>query len=186
MGEGIGLGLAMVHGFVTQSGGFIDIRSQPGQGTTFGLYFPAVEDVAEAAKQSAQTLVLPRGSGTVLVVEDEQAIRRMLPETLGECGYTVVTAGDAQEAMAVIESAENRIDLLITDVVMPGWSGPELAKRFQAARPDAPVLMISGHTGKVLTEHGVIPADVNLLVKPFTSQTLAETVQKVMGQPGRP
>jgi DNA-binding NtrC family response regulator len=176
----------MVHGFVAQSGGFVDVQSQPGRGTTFSLYFRAVEDVAESAGRPLQAPDLPRGSGTVLVVEDEDAIRRILLETLGECGYTVLTAGNAQEAMALIESAKQKIDLLISDVVMPGWSGPELAKHFQAARPGVPVLLISGHTGKMLTEHGVVPSDVNLLVKPFSSQTLARTVRKVLGQSKRP
>ena len=120
------------------------------------------------------------------MVEDEDAIRRILLETLGECGYTVLTAGNAQEAMALIESAKEKIDLLITDVVMPGWSGPELAKHFQAARPGVPVLLISGQTGKMLTEHGAIPPHANLLVKPFSSQTLAQTMQEVLGQPKRP
>jgi DNA-binding NtrC family response regulator len=97
-----------------------------------------------------------------------------------------LTAGNAQEAMTLIESAKEKIDLLITDVVMPGWSGPELARHFQASRPGAAVLLISGHTGKMLTGHGVVPADVNLLAKPFSAQTLAETVRKILGQTKRP
>jgi PAS domain S-box-containing protein len=186
VGGGTGLGLAMVHGFVAQSGGFIDVQSRPGKGTTFRLYFPAVQDAAESAQQPSQVPDLPHGSGTILVVENEDAIRRILLETLGECGYTVLTAGNAQQAMALIESAKGKIDLLITDVVMPGWSGPELARHFQAARPGAAVLLISGHTGKMLTAHGVVPSEVNLLVKPFSAQTLVETVQKILGQPKRP
>jgi two-component system, cell cycle sensor histidine kinase and response regulator CckA len=198
VGQGTGLGLARVHGFVAQSGGFIEVESRPAQpaahgiptpvgtvpgGTTFRLYFPAVDDVSEAAQRAPQTPGLPGGSGTILVVEDEDAIRLILLETLGECGYTVLTAGNAQEAMALIESAKEKIDLLITDVVMPGWSGPELAKHFRTARPGVPILLISGHTGKVLTGHGVIPSDVNLLIKPFSSQTLAHTVGQIVGQP---
>jgi PAS domain S-box-containing protein len=186
VGKGTGLGLAMVHGFVAQSGGFIEVQSQPGQGTAFRLYFPAVEDVAESAGRPSQAPDLLRGSSTVLVVEDEEAIRRILLETLGECGYTVLSAVNGQEAMTLIESARQKIDLLITDVVMPGWTGPELARRFQAARPGVPVLMISGHTGKMLTGHGVVLPDVNLLIKPFSAQTLAQTVQKVLCQPKRP
>ena len=186
VGEGTGLGLAMVHGFVAQSGGFIDVQSRPDKGTTFRLYFPAVQDAAESAQQPSQAPDLPHGSGTILVVEDEDAIRQILLETLGECGYTVLTAGNAQQAMTLIESAKEKIDLLITDVVMPGWSGPELARHFQASRPGAAVLLISGHTGKMLTGHGVVPADVNLLAKPFSAQALAETVRKILGQPKRP
>jgi two-component system sensor histidine kinase EvgS len=197
VGEGTGLGLAMVHGFVAQSGGFIDVQSRPDKpagpgtpavpgGTTFRLYFPAVQDAAESAQQPSQAPDLPHGSGTILVVEDEDAIRQILLETLGECGYTVLTAGNAQQAMALIESAKEKIDLLITDVVMPGWSGPELARHFHASRPGAAVLLISGHTGKMLTGHGVVPADVNLLAKPFSAQALAETVRKILGQPKRP
>ena len=119
------------------------------------------------------------------MVEDEEAIRRILLETLGECGYTVLTVGNAQEAMALIKSAKKKIDLLVTDVVMPGWSGPELATRFQAARPGAAVLMISGRTGKTLAGHGVDAPDVDLLIKPFSSQTLVETVRQVLGKPKR-
>jgi PAS domain S-box-containing protein len=185
-GEGTGLGLAMVHGFVAQSGGFIEVHSRPGQGTTFRLYFPAVDDVAQAAQRPSPATDLSRGSGTVLVVEDEETIRRILLETLGECGYTILTAGNAREAMALTKSAKQRIDLLISDVVMPGWSGPELAKHFQAARPGVPVLLISGHTGKMLTGHGVVSPDVNLLIKPFSSQTLAQTVGRILGQPKSP
>jgi DNA-binding NtrC family response regulator len=120
------------------------------------------------------------------VVEDEDAIRGILLETLGECDYTVLAAGDAKEALALIESAEEKIDLLITDVVMPGWSGPELAKHFQAARPGVPVLLMSGHTGKMLTGHGGVSGDVNLLIKPFISQELAEARRKILGRPKRP
>ncbi len=181
-GKGTGLGLAMIHGFVVQSGGAIDVQSMPDKGTTFRLHFPAVASVADSAQPASRTQELSRGSGAVLVVEDEQAIRRMLLETLGECGYTVKTAGNAQEAMALIDLPEQVIDLLVTDVVMPGWSGAELAKHFKAARPGVPVLMISGYTGTVLTGHGVVPADVNLLIKPFSSQSIVETVQKILNQ----
>jgi PAS domain S-box-containing protein len=186
VGEGTGLGLAMVYGFVTQSGGFIDVQSQSGKGTTFRIYFPAVDDVPESTVTTLQPTDLPIGLGTLLVVEDEEAIRRILLETLGECGYTVLTAGNAQEAMALVESSRQKIDLLITDVVMPGLSGPELAEHFQAARPGVQVLLISGYTGKMLTGHGVVPPEVNLLIKPFSSQALAQAVQKILGQPRRP
>ncbi len=185
VGQGTGLGLAMVHGFVAQSCGFIEVQSQLKHGTRFRLHFPAVEDAAGSARQCPETRDLRRGSGTVLVVEDEEAIRRILVETLGECGYAVLAAGSAQEAMAVIESVRGSIDLLITDVVMPGWSGPELAKHFLAVRPGGRVLMVSGHTGGMLTGHGVVPPEVNLLIKPFSSRTLAKTVAKILCRPRR-
>ena len=127
-----------------------------------------------------------KGSGTILVVEDDSAIRGMLLEMLGECGYTVLPVGIAQDAMVLIESTKQKIDLLIADVVMPGWSGPELAKHFRAIRPGIPVLLISGHAAKTLSAHGVIPSDVNLLIKPFTSQTLARTVREILCQPSDP
>jgi CheY-like chemotaxis protein len=183
VGEGTGLGLAMVHGFVTQSGGFIEVQSQPRQGTAFRLYFPAVEEAADSAEPTSQSIELPKGTGTILVVEDEGAIRRMLQETLCECGYTVLPVGNAQDAIPLILAARQKIDLLITDVVMPGWSGPELAKHFRAVRPGVPVILISGHAGKTLTGHGVIPADVNLLTKPFTSHALAQAVREVLRRP---
>jgi PAS domain S-box-containing protein len=186
VGEGTGLGLAMVHGFVTQSGGFIDVQSEPRQGTAFRLYFPAVEDAGESAGTISQATDLPKGFGTILVVEDEDPIRRMLMETLCECGYTVLPVGNAQDAMVLAQSARQKIDLLITDVVMPGRSGPELAKDFRKARPGVPVLLISGHAGKMLAGHGVIPADVNLLTKPFTSQALAQAVGEALRQSNDP
>jgi CheY-like chemotaxis protein len=183
VGDGTGLGLAMVHGFVTQSGGFIEVQSQLRQGAAFRLYFPAVEEVAESAGAAPQPTDLPNGAGTILVVEDESAVCQMLMETLRECGYTVLPVGNAQDAMPLILAARQKIDLLITDVVMPGWSGPELAKHFRAVRPGIPVLLISGHAGKTLAGHGVIPSDVNLLTKPFTSQTLVRTVREALRQP---
>jgi PAS domain S-box-containing protein len=185
-GEGTGLGLAMVHGFVTQSGGFIEVDSRCGQGTTFRLYFPALPGAAAPAEPASPAAELPRGSGTILVVEDEGAIRRVLLDTLGECGYTVLTAGNALEAMGLVKSSKRRIDLLITDVVMPGQSGPDLAKRVREFSPGLPVLMISGHTGRKLTAHGVVPADANLLAKPFSAQTLAQTVRDILAPPRRP
>ena len=185
VGEGTGLGLAMVHGFVAQSGGFIEVQSQPDRGTTFRLYFPAVQDVPESTGATSQATDLPTGSGTILVVEDENAVRRMLVAMLTECGYTILPVGNAQDAMVLIQSSRQEIDLLISDVVMPGWSGAELAEHFQAARPGIPVLLISGHTGKKLAGHGV-PSGANLLIKPFTSQTLARTVREILAGTGAP
>jgi PAS domain S-box-containing protein len=186
VGQGTGLGLAMVHGFVAQSGGFMEVQSQPGQGTTFRLYFPAVQEVAESARPRSEAPDLLQGSGTVLVVEDEEAIRGLIAETLCECGYTVLEADNAPEALLLGDRYNGQLGLLITDVVMPDFSGPEVVKHFQTTRPGLPVLYVSGHTGRMLTDHDVLPNDANLLIKPFSPRALVAEVRRAMRKERRP
>jgi two-component system, cell cycle sensor histidine kinase and response regulator CckA len=180
VGKGTGLGLSMVYGFVRQSGGTVSVYSEPGLGTTFKIYLPASGASDEPAPAGAETPELPRGSGTVLVVEDEEPIRKIMVETLTECGYEVREAANAKEALARIGEARGRIDLLVTDVVMPGMDGSDLARQARATDPTMRVLYVSGYTGKALFQHGIGGSGVPLLVKPFGSQALIEAVMKAL------
>jgi PAS domain S-box-containing protein len=181
VGQGTGLGLSMVYGFVKQSNGYVSVQSEPGHGSTFQLYLPEVLD--EAKRATAENAVadrLPDGSGTILLVEDEADVRHLVSQTLRECGYTVLEAASAEDTMPLIDRYEGPIDILVSDVVMPGMNGPELAARFLSKRPGTPVLYLSGYTGKALAIRGVLPAEVNLLRKPVRASDLARTVRKLL------
>lgn len=179
-GRGTGLGLPMVYGFLKQSHGHITVESQLGHGTTMRMYFPAVEAPAEAAPAAPVVAPLSRGQGTVLVVEDEASIRRMLVQTLKNCGYSVLAAGSARRALTMVRDYPGRVHLLLTDVIMPGADGVDLAARVRSLRPDIQVVYMSGYPDGVLDRHGVRDATMNLLVKPFTSQAIAEMVTRAL------
>jgi signal transduction histidine kinase/ActR/RegA family two-component response regulator len=182
VGRGTGLGLSMVHGIVKQSEGHIEVYSVPAQGTTFKILLPRVDGNTEAAPPPAR---LPGGLGgreTVLLVEDEEVIRRVVGESLRKRGYTVIEAADGVEAITVCERAEQGIDLLITDVVMPLMSGPETVRRVQASRPGLPVLFISGYTDRALVHRGVRDRATEFLQKPFTPDVLARKVRELLDE----
>jgi two-component system, cell cycle sensor histidine kinase and response regulator CckA len=180
VGQGTGLGLSMVYGFLRQSGGHVSVYSEPAHGTTFKLYLPMVRDELTPATRPEPPAKLPPGSGTILVVEDDETIRQLLAHMLKAHGYTVLEASGPGQALPLGEHDDGPIDLLITDVVMPEMSGPEIAARVVAARPGLPVLYVSGYTGGALSNRGVLPPDVNLLLKPFSSRELIATVQKLL------
>ena len=179
-GKGTGLGLSMVYGFVKQAGGHIGVYSEPGHGTTVKLYFPHVAGEAKATGPAAEPAPLQKGTGTVLVVEDEESVRRFVVQTLAESGYTVLEAADPQQGIALAEKHEGRIDLLLTDMVMPDMNGPELAKRVSAGRPGIRLLYVSGYTGDSLMQRGVVPENMPLLVKPFGAGPLIQAVQAAL------
>ena len=180
VGQGAGLGLSMVYGFVQQAEGCITVQSQPDRGTTFRIYLPRVREDARPKSQETGPAPLARGQGTILVVEDEEAIRRMLVLTLAECGYTVLAAVDPAGAIQLANSHKGAIDLLMTDVVMPGMDGMDLAKRLRQAIPDLRVLFTSGYAGKALATHGLEAGRHELLTKPFTSRTVVEAVRRAL------
>ena len=179
VGEGPGLGLSAVYGMVKQHQGGIVVDSAPSQGSTFKIYLPRVEEVAPAVESEPPLTPPPLSSETVLLVEDEAGVRAVTRESLRVHGYSVLEAADAREAIRICEQHEGPIDLLLTDVVMPGLSGPELAHRLAALRPAMKVLYMSGYDERTLAQHGV-GSGTALLHKPFTTATLGHKVRELL------
>jgi two-component system, cell cycle sensor histidine kinase and response regulator CckA len=177
VGKGTGMGLATIYGSVKQSGGDIDVTSSLGQGTTFRVFLPRSEE--PVAMTPAQTGGLPRGTETVLVVEDEGAVRRLTCQILRQRGYTVLEAGRSADALTVAEKHAGRIDLLITDIVMPSMNGIELARELGQARPGIKVMFVSGYSEEMLGEYGELP-EVVLLRKPFGPEELLRQTRNVL------
>jgi CheY-like chemotaxis protein len=185
-GQGTGLGLATVHGIVRQSGGHIFAYSEPGRGTAFKIYFPPAEGSVVAAPPVADEDT-PRGNETILVVEDEAVLREITRECLEGAGYTVLEAGHGAAAIQLSEEYEGAIPLLITDVVMPGLTGSELAQRLTAERTEMKVLFISGYTDDAVILRGVLSKEMPFLQKPFTIAQLARKVREVLdARAGKP
>ena len=180
-GKGTGLGLSMVYGIVRQSGGNIWVYSEEGRGTTFKIYFPRVTAEAEEYKRVAQTSDVPMGSETILLVEDADLVRKLARRVLETAGYRVLEAGSAEAAIRLCEKINgDKIDLLLTDVVMPGMSGNDMSKVLLTKQPGMPVLYMSGYTDDAIVQHGVLEAGINFLQKPFTPGALAMKVREVL------
>jgi len=179
-GKGTGLGLSTVYGIVKQGGGYIFAQSEPGCGTTFRIYLPRVADPADSPRVDKHAQTAAGGSETVLLVEDEESVRELVRETLKTRGYRVIEASDGIAAMRVSEEYQGNIEILITDVVMPGMSGRELAKRVAAARPNIRVLYLSGYTEDAIIHEGALEPGTGFLQKPFTLQVLARKVREVL------
>ena len=180
--KGTGLGLSTVYGIVKQSGGYIWVYSEPGKGSTFKVYFPRVTEVREfAVAQSAvaQESTAP-AKETILLVEDEANLRRMAKQYLENQGYTVLEATDGTAAIQVCFAFAGRIDLLLTDVIMPGMNGRELAQRVGSLRPEIKILYMSGYTENAIGHNGTLDAGVTLLQKPFTLQALKHKVREML------
>ena len=180
LGRGTGLGLATVYGVVKQSGGWIWVYSEPGQGTTFKIYLPRVQEDTDPAKLAKSPGPAPRGAETILVVEDQDGIRELAREFLESCGYTVLVAKDGAEALEVAERHENPIDLLVTDVVMPRVNGRELSQRLTIVRPMMKTLYMSGYTERATPHHDILAQDTISLEKPFSLRTLASKVREAL------
>jgi len=178
-GRGTGLGLATVYGIVKQNSGFVNVYSEPGKGTTFKIYIPRSLEEGDMQKEAEEELVAS-GSGTVLLVEDDDMVRGMTSEMLEASGYTVVASGNPAEAESLCENDDVHIDLLLTDVVMPGMSGKELRDRIQAQRPGMKVLFMSGYTSNVIVHRGVLEEGVNFIQKPFSMSDLARKAREAM------
>jgi CheY-like chemotaxis protein len=179
-GHGTGLGLATVQGIVAQSGGYIDVTTEPGCGTTFKIYLPAL---AQASPHVASVATVPAlgGTETVLVVEDLAEVRDFAVTVLQAYGYRVCQAASGAEALLLC--ARERIHLVLTDVVMPNLSGRELATRLETLRPDIHVLFMSGYSGNVNAPPGVLDQGVHFIEKPFSAEELARKVRAVLGAP---
>ncbi len=178
-GRGTGLGLAMVYGFVKQSGGWIGVFSEPGHGACFQMYLPRTDSRAEIECEQ-KAVVTPRGSGTILVVEDEIGIRELVREVLTDAGYAVHTAPNAERAIEVAERHDTPIDLLLSDVVLPGTSGPDLALRLKASQPGLRVLFASGYSDHALLRQGTMAHGAAFVQKPFDTDTLLGVISQVM------
>jgi len=179
-GRGTGLGLSTVYGIVTQSGGNIWVYSEPNEGTVFKVFLPQLEQGSEPAAKILVDTVVPRGSETILLVEDEEVVRGLARQVLEQAGYNVLDAGSGDEAIRLCRELREPIDLLLTDVVMPKTSGKEVAERLIRLRPATRVLYMSGYTDDAIVHHGVLDANVEFIQKPFTPIALARKVREVL------
>jgi len=180
VGEGTGLGLATVYGIVKQNNGFINVYSEPGQGTTFKIYLPVHEGEACAIGAATPEETLASPGETILVVEDEVAILNLSKAMLERLGYTVLIASSPGEAVRLAEEHASEIHLLITDVVMPEMNGRELADRIHARYPDIKALFMSGYTANVIAHRGILDQGVQFIHKPFSKQDLGLKVREAL------
>ncbi|MGE0454466.1 MAG: PAS domain S-box protein [Vicinamibacteria bacterium] len=181
LGKGTGLGLSTVYGIVRQSGGHVTVSSEPGMGSSFKVYLPRVEDEATPSRSAAARGPISAGTETILLVEDEASLRAMIAETLGNAGYTVIEAANPAEALALAEGRPNPADLLLTDVVMPGTNGRDLADAIARAWPGIRFLFMSGYTDEAVVRHGVLDPGIAFIGKPFTADALARKVREALG-----
>ncbi len=181
LGKGTGLGLSLVYGIVRQNGGSIEVTSEVGEGTTFRVYFPIVDAVLPV-ESPAVVEVETRGTGTILLVEDESSVRILVSRILESAGYRVITTANGGEALLAFEQYKSEIHLLLTDVVMPRMSGKILADRMTKIMPSLMVLFMSGYTSDSLDNHGVFESDIHFIAKPFVATELLQKVQRLLAR----
>jgi CheY-like chemotaxis protein len=180
LGKGTGLGLATVYGFVKQSGGYVWVYSELGQGTTFKIYLPQVQGEAEKERRSIGPDKLVKGTETILLVEDEESLRELTRDLLLQSGYAVLEASDGLEALAIAQQHKGSIHLVLTDVVMPRMGGLALAKQLGILQPEVKVLYMSGYSGYSAASQGLANSELELLQKPFTRNTLTRKVREML------
>lgn len=180
-GHGTGLGLATTFGVVRQAGGSIEVYSEEGRGTSFKIYIPAVKERAEKLVKETRTLDTLKGNETILLVEDEESVRKLALAMLKNLGYRVIEARDGEEALMLADRHGGKIDLLMTDIVMPGINGRELSERLTRAYPAMKTLFTSGYTEDVIVRHGVIDSQLNFIGKPYSLQGIARKIREALG-----
>ncbi|MFN2566708.1 MAG: PAS domain S-box protein [Gemmatimonadaceae bacterium] len=183
VGQGTGLGLSTVYGIVKQSGGHVVVYSEPGFGSTFKVYLPQLETQPVDPVLGPAISRLPRGSETIVLVDDDEGVRAVARRILQRAGYSVLSAPDGVEAMRMIVESGGEVHLLVTDVVMPGLGGRDLVMHVRETYPDLRVLFVSGYTEEGVRRHGVLDADSAFLEKPFTAERLAQKVREVLDTP---
>jgi PAS domain S-box-containing protein len=181
-GQGTGLGLSTVYGIVRQNNGFVNVYSEPGQGTTFRIYLPRFVDENAMDEKDKDSYRIRRGTETVLVVEDEAAVLNLSREMIEKLGYNVLAARTADEALSLVSDYEGKIDLILTDVVMPEMNGKDLARRIVSIRPDIKCLYMSGYTSNVIAHHGILDKDVRFIAKPFSLRDLANHLRDTIDE----
>ena len=176
--------MATVYGIVKQSGGFIWVYSEVGIGTTFKIYFPRINQGASRSPkpETSESDAELRGSETLLLVEDESAVRHPASEFLKKCGYTVIEARDGLQAIEAAGKYSGKIDLMVTDVVMPGMSGGQVAELLADSRREMKVLFVSGYAERVVQNHQILDAHTNFLQKPFALASLARKIREVLSK----
>jgi CheY-like chemotaxis protein len=178
-GRGTGLGLSTVYGIVTQSGGEVSVDSEPGQGTTFKIFFPQFTAASEEAEADVPLNDMPPGSETVLLVEDDANLRALAVRVLKECGYQVLVASEGVEALSIAADPDMKIDAVVTDIVMPGMNGRELVEKLQESRPGLNFLLMSGYTNDEVVRRGVLEGETPFLQKPFTPTQFARKIREL-------
>jgi CheY-like chemotaxis protein len=179
-GKGTGLGLSTVYGIISQSGGDVRVRSTSGEGTTFSIFLPTTDGTPEEPHLDASQAPPPRGSETIMVVEDEALVRKLACTILRDNGYRVIEAAGSGEAILICEQGKVHIDLVLTDVVMPQMSGSQLAERLRRLCPRMKVLYMSGYTDDSVVRHGVLESDTAFIGKPFKPDVLLRKVREVL------
>jgi len=178
--KGTGLGLATVYGIVQQSQGAIDVLTAPGKGSTFRVYLPRVEGADESPVLNPPAAGPIHGGETVLVVEDQDEVRSFVVDVLARRGYRVLNAADGMAALTIAEQCTGKIDVLLTDVVLPGMNGRELANRFRDLRPSTKIIYTSGYPQDLIADHGVLHPDVNYVPKPYTADQITAKVREAI------
>jgi len=182
VGKGTGLGLAMVYGIVKQSGGGIKVESEADRGTGFRLYLPAIEGESSNLIERSGTKNVLGGTETILIAEDEPDLRELTRIFLEGYGYRVLEAGSADQALKIAQSFRERVHLLLTDVIMPGMSGRQLAEKILSSRPDTKIVYMTGYTDDMVVQYKVLEPGVQLLQKPFTKVDLAQKVRATLDE----
>jgi CheY-like chemotaxis protein len=183
LGKGTGLGLATVHGVIQQNNGYITVESTPGQGTSFHVHWPIQKDQYNPDDPIPNVSMNPKSAGKVILVEDDDMVRKLTVLTLQKLGFEVTALASAKEALDLTKQNNLKPDILITDVVMPEMNGRELAEAFSTSHPELPVLFVSGYSEDILAHHGVLKEGINLLQKPFSASDLAKRIQDLISPP---